>query len=77
MMQVKGPSVSEISYTMTQKEIPKKTSMSKVLFHKGGQVMFPLLLLLLLLLLGALFLSFSVELKTLTVVECRLVRHTH
>ena len=73
MMQVKGPSVSEISYTMTQKEIPKKTSMSKVLFHKGGQVMFPLLLLLL----GALFLSFSVELKTLTVVECRLVRHTH
>ena len=76
MMQVKGPSVSEISYTMTQKEIPKKTSMSKVLFHKGGQVMFPLLLLLLLLL-GALFLSFSVELKTLTVVECRLVRYTH
>lgn len=76
MMQVKGPSVSEISYTMTQKEILKKTSMSKVLFHKGGQVMFPLLLLLLLLL-GALFLSFSVELKTLTVVECRLVRHTH
>lgn len=74
MMQVKGPSVSEISYTMTQKEIPKKTSMSKVLFHKGGQVMFPLLLLLLL---GALFLSFSVELKTLTVVECRLLRHTH
>ena len=76
MMQVKWPSVSEISYTMAQKEIPKKTSMSKVLFHKGGQVMFPLLLLLLLLL-GALFLSFSVELKTLTVVECRLVRHTH
>lgn len=75
MMQVKRPSVSEISYTMTQKEIPKKTSMSKVLFHKGGQFMFPLLLLLLLL--GALFLSFSVELKTLTVVECRLVRHTH
>lgn len=74
MMQVKGSSVSEISYTMTQKEISKKTSMTKVLFHKGGGVMSPLLLLLLL---GALFLSFSVEFKTLTVVECRLVRHTH